>query len=92
MGLGEDSQQQNRASDGRRSQSSDTEAIPEIVEPDYDGEPDSGELEISIKSTEEDENTVKKYIVSYESKVEKMNRDVVRSRDPSPITTQRAGN
>ncbi|XP_043468093.1 titin-like isoform X2 [Leptopilina heterotoma] len=91
LGPGDDSPQQSRASDGRRSKLSDTEAIPEIVEPDYDGEPDSGELEISIKSTEEDENTVKKYIVSYESKVEKMTRDAVKSRDPSPITTQRAG-
>lgn len=58
----------------------------------YDGEPDSGELEISIKSTEEDEESrVKKYIVSYETKVEKMTGEFFRSRDPSPITAQSPG-
>ncbi|XP_051167285.1 trichohyalin-like isoform X2 [Leptopilina boulardi] len=91
LGPGADSQQQSYASDGRRSQATDNEEIPEIVEPEYGGEPDSVELEISIKSSEEDDSRVKKYIVSYESKVEKMTREVVRSRDPSPITTQCAG-
>lgn len=42
-----------------------------------DDDVSEGELEISVKSNEDDGNRVKKFIVSYESKV-------IKSRDPSP--------
>ena len=90
FGPGED-QQRLSESDGRRSQASENEGIPQIIEPDEDEEPESGEIEISVKSNEEDENRVKKYVVSYESKVESMTRENIRSREPSPSPSQRTG-
>lgn len=54
---------------------------PRIIEPSEDEETEDTETrelgEISVKSNEEDGSRVKKFIVSYESKV-------LRSREPSP--------
>lgn len=51
---------------------------------------ESKELEISVKSNEEDgsEKRIKKYIVSYESKVIQENESTRRSREPSPSVSQ----
>ena len=86
---GDQDQERYAESDGKRSRASENEGIPQIVEPDE--ETDAGELEISVKSNEEDESMVKKYIVSYESKVETATREAKRSRDPSPAPSQCTG-
>ncbi|XP_066601311.1 probable serine/threonine-protein kinase kinX isoform X2 [Prorops nasuta] len=59
-----------------------SEEPPRIVEPSDDEEdPETHELEISVKSNDDDGNRVKKFIVSYESKV-------LKSRTPSPAFSQ----
>ncbi|XP_033231569.1 titin-like isoform X2 [Belonocnema kinseyi] len=90
FGPGEN-QQRLSESDGRRSQASENEGISQIIEPDDGEEPDNGEIEISVKSNEEDDNRVKKYVVSYESKVESLTRENIRSREPSPTPSQCTG-
>ena len=77
----------NFSDDGRRSAASQSSGIPQIIEP-SDDETESRELEISVKSNESDGRKVKKYFVSYESKVIEESMDGLRSREPSPASSE----
>ncbi|XP_014224415.1 FK506-binding protein 5-like isoform X2 [Trichogramma pretiosum] len=79
--------------DGRQSANSESSSwAPNLASLDEDllTNTESKELEISVKSDKDDGSSVKKYIVSYESKVIEETKAAKRSRDPSPAVSQRS--
>ncbi|CAB0033572.1 unnamed protein product [Trichogramma brassicae] len=77
--------------DGRQSANSGSSSwAPNLASLDEDllTNTESKELEISVKSDKDDGSSVKKYIVSYESKVIEETKAAKRSRDPSPAHRQ----
>lgn len=83
-------EQKNLDNDDRHSTHSQDESsswAPHLISTEDDTWCDSKELEISVKSNEDDGKKVKKYIVSYESKVIEEAKEAKKAREDSPAVS-----